>query len=129
MTKVDPLFVHHIYEYKKGLRNLVLHTTNLSDLSYMEEILKRKQISYIAHRINETRANIFFGDRICLDVVKSFGRYNLRMLTPEEDFILGIMLGYSRDQECLRYIQLKNNRKKNEKKVEINNEDQFKSIL
>ena len=27
--------------------------------------------------------------------------------TPEEDFILGIMLGYCLEKQCVRYLQMK----------------------
>ncbi|WP_319475799.1 DUF2023 family protein [Marispirochaeta aestuarii] len=99
------ILYHHIYEYKKGLRSLVLHTLASEYLHEAECRLKRNDISYIVHRVNETKANIFFGDRNCVAVVASFGEKSLYDLTPEEDFILGIMLGYSRIEQCRRYIK------------------------
>jgi len=27
----DEIFCHHIYEYRKGLRNLILHTMNIQN--------------------------------------------------------------------------------------------------
>lgn len=44
----------------------------------------------------------------CVDVVKTFSP-KLNELTAEQDFILGIMLGYDRVKQCERYLKIKNN--------------------
>ena len=31
------VFIHHIYEYEKGLRNLILHTTSATNREKIEE--------------------------------------------------------------------------------------------
>ena len=46
------VFVHHIYEYEKGLRNLVLHTTSKNNLEMIEMKLGNRKISY---KIYETK--------------------------------------------------------------------------
>ena len=51
--------------------------------------------------------NFFFGDEICLDIIKRIGKENLAEYSDEEDFILGIMLGYSRLKQCQRYLEKK----------------------
>lgn len=33
------VFIHHIYEYEKGLRKLILHTTHKNNLKKIEEKL------------------------------------------------------------------------------------------
>lgn len=48
--------------------------------------------------------NIFFGNPDCVEVIKSFGNISLSDYTPEQDFILGIMLGYNSDIQCKRYL-------------------------
>lgn len=98
---------HHIYEYKKGLRNLVLHTVGSSEIEEAEERLKKHNIDYIVHRVSENRYNIFFGSGVCVNVIKSFGNKKLDEFTLEEDFILGTMLGYDRVVQCKRYLELK----------------------
>jgi len=67
------VFTHHIQEYKKGLRALVLYTTK---------------------KVNGTKINVFFGNPICVAVIKQMNITSLSNLTAEEDFILGTMLGY-----------------------------------
>lgn len=103
---------HHIYEYKKGLRNLVLHTMNSSDLKKAEEKLIQYNISYFVQYVTPLKVNVFFGREQCVEIVRSFNKKSLSDYTPEEDFILGIMLGYDRLIQCDRYIRLTANRKK-----------------
>lgn len=95
---------HHIYEYKKGLRNLVLHTMNSSDLHLAEEKLLRQGITYFVQHVTPRKVNIFFGKEDCVKIVHSFRKRSLSELTPEQDFILGVMLGYDRMQQCERYL-------------------------
>ncbi|MCL3781661.1 DUF2023 family protein [Prolixibacteraceae bacterium JC049] len=102
------ILIHHIYEFKKGIRSLVLHTMSSREQAQAEHLLVQKKIDYIIERVNDRKINIFFGRTDCISVVKSFGAKSLSLFSPEEDFILGIMLGYNRDQQCQRYITRKN---------------------
>lgn len=95
---------HHIYEYKKGLRNLVLHTMCSNDIKLAEEKLLRHNISYFIHFVTPKKINVFFGKAECVKIVQSFNKKLLSEFSDEEDFILGIMLGYDRMQQCERYI-------------------------
>jgi hypothetical protein len=95
---------HHIYEYKKGLRNLVLHTMCSSDVKMAEEKLFRHNIAYLIQYVTPQKVNIFFGKEQCVKIIQSFNKESLTEFTHEEDFILGIMLGYDRMQQCERYI-------------------------
>ncbi|MBP1641066.1 MAG: hypothetical protein H6Q17_2649 [Bacteroidetes bacterium] len=99
------VLMHHIYEYKKGLRNLVLHTMNAADRVQAERRLQHQHIDYLICPVSETKINIFFGAEACVAVVRHFGDKKLNRFTPEEDFILGIMLGYDRVRQCNRYLQ------------------------
>ncbi len=113
------VFRHHIYEYRKGLRGLVLYTGK-SELRH--EIVKKLEeynISYLVSNVSEDKINVFFGDPECVSIVKSFGDKPLYEFTDEEDFILGIMLGYCRKQQCKRYIK----RKEQKSKITAEKED------
>lgn len=102
------IFNHHVYEYKKGLRNLILTTEKSQHRSAIEQKLKSNNIPYIIHEINSGKViNVFFGAPSCIEVVKTFNP-KLNKLTPEQDFILGIMLGYDRVKQCDRYMKIKN---------------------
>ncbi|MBN2039797.1 MAG: DUF2023 family protein [Spirochaetes bacterium] len=99
---------HHIYEYKKGLRNLVLHTMEASQMDTAINKLESGNIDYVIHYVdkNKIKVNIFFGKKECVNIIKSFGTFKVSELTAEEDYILGIMLGYDRLAQCERYLKM-----------------------
>ncbi|MDC7222110.1 MAG: DUF2023 family protein [Spirochaetales bacterium] len=99
------VFNHHIYEYKKGLRSLVLHTLPSHLREQAERKLIQNQIPYIIRRVTSKKINIYFGEKACVDIVESFGDKPLTQFSDEEDFILGTMLGYCRLQQCERYLK------------------------
>lgn len=99
------VLAHHIYEYEKGLRSLVLHTLPVGQEAQAVDRLQRRGIAFHIERVGESRINIFLGDPLCVEVVTRMCRKPLELLSPEEDFILGIMLGYSRLGQCRRYLQ------------------------
>ena len=53
------------------------------------------------------KVNLYFGKRACLDAVKTFIDKPLNRLTPEEDFMLGAMLGYDITLQCERFCTRK----------------------
>jgi len=101
------VFVHHLYEYKKGLRNLALYTGNTEEKEAIEKKLKKENIDYYIQKNNDVRMNVFFGDNVCIKMIKQMKFKQLSNLTEEEDFILGIMLGYDRLKQCERYLKRK----------------------
>ena len=105
------IFIHHIYEYEKGLRNLVLHTGTAKHRSYIENKLKKCSISYVIQKVSSKKINVFFGNSACIKVINEFGNKKLCDFNDEEDFILGIMLGYDRLKQCERYVKRKNKKK------------------
>ena len=111
------VFHHHIYEFKKGIRNLILTTEKAKYKAPIAERLEKENIDYVIHEIPNDKINVYFGAKECVDVVKSFQNPKLNELTPEQDFMLGIMLGYDRVRQCERYIKIKNNQIKLGKKA------------
>ncbi|MDY0094026.1 MAG: DUF2023 family protein [Candidatus Vecturithrix sp.] len=101
------VFLHHVYEYKKGLRNLILHTTSRANETKIRDRLERERVAYLIYPLGKDKMNVFFGESICIDVIKQIGKSNLCDYTDEEDFLLGIMLGYDRKKQCERYLQRK----------------------
>ena len=101
------VFVHHLYEYKKGLRNLILHTTKAEHEEAIVAKLEKNQIDYLIQYLGDKKINVFFGARDCVKVMSNFIHKPLTNLTAEEDFILGIMLGYDRLKQCERYLKRK----------------------
>lgn len=98
------LFRHHLYEYWKGLRHLILHTAPQDQIGEMTALLEKHRIPYFVCPLSKGHCNLFFGDSECLDVIRSFGPKPLYDYSKEQDFILGIMLGYDRLVQCRRYL-------------------------
>ncbi len=101
------ILMHHVYEYKKGLRSLVLHTMSNNEKEKTEDLLNRKNIPYYLQQLSSGKINVFFGDHKCVHIIESFGHKTLNDFSDEEDFILGTMLGYDRMQQCERYLKRK----------------------
>ncbi len=102
------VFHHHIYEFKKGIRNLILTTEKSMYKPVIEKRLGNEKIDYVIHDIGKDKINVYFGAPECVDVVRTFTP-KLNELTAEQDFMLGIMLGYDRVKQCVRYMKIKNN--------------------
>ena len=101
------VLMNHIYEYKKGVRRLVLYTFNQRYVKYAVERLEHQGIEYIIVPLGNDRVNLFFGRRECLDVVRMIVDRPLSQLTPEEDFMLGALLGYDISVQCERYCLMR----------------------
>ena len=101
------VFLHLLYEYKKGLRDLALYTFSDSLEKFIRMKLDKQEIPYIMQPLENGKRNVFFGAAACIGVVASFGNKRLNAYSPEEDFILGIMLGYNRTEQCKRYLNVK----------------------
>lgn len=101
------VLMNHIYEYKKGVRQMVLFTFNKRYENYATARLKRQNISYILQPVGNDRINLFFGRKQCLEAIRLMVTRSLSQLTPEEDFILGAMLGYDICAQCERYCERK----------------------
>lgn len=102
------VFHHHIYEFKKGIRNLILTTEKGIYKKSIEQRLKNENIDYVIHDIANNKINVYFGAPECVNVVRTFNP-KLNELSAEQDFMLGIMLGYDRVKQCERYMKIKNN--------------------
>ncbi len=103
------VFLHHIYEYEKGLRRMVLCTMLHHDCAFACKRLRERGINYLVQPTpGKKRVNIFFGHKVCIDAVKLFVQDRpLNTLNPEEDFIVGALLGYDVCQQCERYCHRK----------------------
>lgn len=103
------IFLNHVYEFKKGVRNMVLYTMNKEHEAFAIRRLERQNISYLIQEVNANKINLFFGKAECMDAIRHIIIRPLNHLTPEEDFILGAMLGYDICQQCKRYCNKKGN--------------------
>lgn len=101
------VFTNHIYELEKGVRRMVLYTTHGRNRDFVVRRLDNRNISYVEQPVGNGRINIFFGSDECIDAVRLLLSRPLYELTPEEDFILGAMLGYDICAQYKRYCRRK----------------------
>jgi len=97
------IFLNHIYEFKKGVRNMVLYTMNKEHESFAVRRLENQHICYLKQEVSANKINLFFGKEECMKTIQLFINRPLNQLTPEEDFILGAMLGYDICKQCERF--------------------------
>jgi hypothetical protein len=98
------VFHHLLYEINRGLRDLALYTIQPSDQELIQSRLDHEGVAAHFLPIEDGRVNVYFGHETCVNVVKEFGSCPHCLHTPEQDFILGIMLGYDRTKQCERYL-------------------------
>ncbi len=98
------VFYHLIYEHNRGLRDLALYTLPPEKLDWAERELQHENVDYLFRPLEDGRVNVYFGHKSCVDVIRSFGSCPHCRLTPEQDFMLGIMLGYDRTRQCERFL-------------------------
>lgn len=103
------ILLNHIYEFKKGVRNMVLYTLHRRYADFAIHRLESQQISYMVQAVGTDRINLFFGKAECMEAVRHLISRPLNQLTAEEDFMLGAMLGYDLCQQCKRYSHKKSN--------------------
>lgn len=101
------VLLNHIYEYKKGVRHLILHTLNKCYLPIAIERLKSQGICYTVQEASEHAVNLYFGRPECVETIRLITTRPLNHLSPEEDFILGALLGYDLRMQCERFRKRK----------------------
>lgn len=98
------LFVHMLYEYRKGVRILLMITVSSSSAQHLMADLEKESVDYYLHHVTESRVNLLFGRSVVIETIRAFLTKPLSHLSPEEDFILGTLLGYDREQQCHRFL-------------------------
>lgn len=98
------VFSQLVYEYQKGLRDLCLLTCLSEHEERIKKTLGRMKIDCLIYHIENNKINVFFGMATCLEIIKQFSCRELNKLSAEEDFMLGIMLGYGKAQQYERFL-------------------------
>lgn len=101
------LFMNCIYEYKKGIRSMVLLTMSSRHREFATRRLESNGIGYEIQTVSPEKMNLFFGREECMEVIRKIVIRPLNQLSAEEDFILGAMLGYDICQQCVRFCSRK----------------------
>ncbi len=69
--------------------------------------LEHMRIPYLIQPAGRQNLNLYFGRKECLDAIRLIVNRPLNELTPEEDFILGAVLGYDICVQCKRFCRRK----------------------
>jgi len=100
------ILAHHLYEYDKGVRQMFMMTLGPHDTDAVVRRLCRRGIDHHIHPVSPAKTNVFFGRAAWIDTVRMVVCKPLNQLSPEEDFILGILLGYDKEMQCRRFLAL-----------------------
>ena len=87
------VLMNHIYEYKKGVRRMVLFTFNKKYEDFAISRLDSQNRKYVIQPVGNDRLTLSFAREECLNAIRMIVTRPLNLLTPEEDFMLGAMLG------------------------------------
>ena len=116
IPEIKVLF-NHIYELKKGVRRMALYTMNKKNLAYAVTRVQSQGLSYAIQEIDGYRINLFIGCEECIAAIRMFIDRPLNQLTPEEDFILGALLGYDVCMHCKRFCSRKSEQIRNSQDI------------
>ena len=94
----------YIYEVKKGTKPLALVTLENEKRDKAIEKIIKSGFDYFIENVG-IKSNIFFGEKTFIDVLKKIFQKNLNALSPEKDFMLGVLLGYGLEQQCERFLK------------------------
>ena len=64
------IFLNHIYEFKKGVRNMVLYTMSREHEEFAIRRLKNQKISYMIQEVGTNKINLFFGKPECMEAMR-----------------------------------------------------------
>jgi hypothetical protein len=98
------ILANSLYELDRGVRALFLMTVQISELPAVVARLARDQVAHFTQPVNAGKANVFFGKAAMVETARWLARKPLNHLSPEEDFMLGTLLGYDREGQCQRYL-------------------------
>lgn len=100
------VFLNYVYEYQKGVRRMVLCTLRRRYVAAAVSRLQSQGICYYEQPAGKN-VNLYFGREECIEAVRQFIVRPLSQLSPEEDFILGALLGYDICLQCRRFCSRK----------------------
>ena len=96
---------NHIYELQKGVRQMVLFTCPKQYEDCAKKRLCSQNMDFVLQPAGKNNLNFYIGRKECLNAIRLIVTRPLNELSPEEDFILGTMLGYDLCAQCERYCE------------------------
>lgn len=67
--------------------------------------LQKENLRYFIQSLPNSKVNIFFGAKECIEIVENFLNKPMCKFSPFEDFILGAILGYDIKLQCKRLLK------------------------
>lgn len=64
------VFLNHVYEYKKGVRRMVLYTVNRKYEAFATARLRSQHIDFLVQPASDTSINLFFGRPECIRAIR-----------------------------------------------------------
>ena len=104
MATMKTLLPQYLYELGRGVRQLFLLTMTPREAEAVLARLNREGIAYYLQPVNDLKVNLYFGNPQFVAVARWIAIRPLSQLSAEEDFMLGTLLGYDREQQCRRYL-------------------------
>lgn len=105
------LLSNSLYEYDRGVRQLFLLTAMVEDVPPIRRRLEQEQVDYFEQPVNPSKTNVFFGKAALVETARQIASKPLNQLSPEEDFILGTLLSYDKERQCLRFLAMRGARR------------------
>lgn len=96
------LLPQYLYELGKGVRQLFMLTMTPREAQAVQARLNRDGIAFYRQKVNEEKVNLYFGNAQFVAVAQRLAIRPVCQLSAEEDFILGTLLGYDREQQLSR---------------------------
>lgn len=98
------LLPQYLYELGRGVRQLFMLTMTPREAQAVQARLAEDGIAWYLQPVSELKVNLFFGHPQFVAVARRIAVRPLCQLSAEEDFMLGTLLGYDREQQCRRYL-------------------------
>ena len=95
---------HSLYEYRKGVRPLFMMTMTVAEAERAIDALRAASVDHYVHAVTDSKVNVFFGKPGAVTMMSKIVTKPLHQLSPEEDFIVGILLGYDKEEQCRRFL-------------------------
>lgn len=68
------------------------------------DVLTAAAIDHHVHTVTDSKVNLLFGKPGAVAMMRKIVTKPLHQLSPKEDFIVGVLLGYDKEEQCHRFL-------------------------
>lgn len=98
------IFGYYLYEYTRGVRSLFRMTMSAAQAEPIIERLTVEAVEHFVQEVDDDRVDVFFGRAVVVATARRLASKPLGLLSPQEDFMLGTLLGYDLELQCRRFL-------------------------